>query len=200
MEPHEQDEMLETMSIICDSREQETVRAEKRYKDFGVPWNKRKLDYGDYCYNAVKPNGQFLFPENEQIFPYCTVERKESLDELASCFTHSRARFEREFKRAKEHNARIFLLIENATWENLLNGKYRSQFNSNAFLASLCAWIVRYDLQLIFCKEESSGKIIKELLYRDLKERIARGEFDDCRGDQKESFNAGDSKQDEHIN
>jgi hypothetical protein len=36
---------------------------------------------------------------------------------------------------------------------------------------------VRYDLQLVFCKEETSGKIIKELLYRDLKERIARSEF-----------------------
>jgi len=177
MQAHEQDAMLETMSIICDSRERKSIRAEKRYESFGVSWEQRKLDYGDYCYNAIKPNGEPLFPQNKAVFPYATVERKESLDELASCLTHSRDRFEREFQRAKDHGARIFLLVENATWENLLAGRYRSQFNEKAFFASLCAWLVRYDLQLVFCKEETSGKIIKELLYRDLKERIARSEF-----------------------
>jgi alcohol dehydrogenase YqhD (iron-dependent ADH family) len=30
-------------------------------------------------------------------------------------------------------------------------------------------------------KEKEVGKIIKELLYRDLKERITRGEFDESR-------------------
>ena len=106
------------------------------------------------------------------------IERKMNLDELAQCFTKGRDRFEREFKRAKTNNARIFVLIENGSWEHLLAGRYQSRFNQKAFLASLCAWIVRYDLQLIFCKEESSGKIIKEFLYRDLKERISRGEYD----------------------
>ena len=94
------------------------------------------------------------------------------------CFTKDRERFEKEFQRAKANNARIFLLIENATWENLLNGKYRSRFNQTAFLASLSAWIIRYGLQLIFCKEETSGRLIKEFLFRDLKERIGRGEYD----------------------
>lgn len=172
--------MLKTFTVICDSREQKTAKAEKRYKSFGVDWEKAKLDYGDYTYNAILPNGMPLFNLDEPIYPLATLERKESLDELASCLTHSRDRFEREFKRAKEHNARIFLLVENATWENLLNGKYRSKFNSKAFFASLCAWLVRYDLQLVFCKEDTSGKIIKELLYRDLKQRIERGEFDEC--------------------
>jgi hypothetical protein len=181
MQPHEQDEMLGSMTIICDSREQKTIRSEKRYESFGIPWERRKLDYGDYCYNAMKPNGELLFSEDKPIYPFATVERKESIDELASCFTHSRDRFEREFQRAKDHGARIFLLVENATWENLLAGRYRSQFNEKAFFASLCAWLVRYDLQLVFCKEETSGKIIKELLYRDLKERITRGEFDEGR-------------------
>ena len=180
MQPFEEIEMLNSMSVIYDSREQSTLKAKKRYESFGVPYSRAKLEYGDYTYNALLPSGKHLFDTDKKINPYVTIERKESLDELASCLTHSRDRFEREFKRAKEHNARIFLLVENATWENLLNGKYRSKFNSKAFFASLCAWIVRYDLQLVFCKEDTSGKIIKELLYRDLKERIERGEFDEC--------------------
>lgn len=179
MQPHDEIEMLKSMVVYTDTREQPTKRAFKRYEAFGVPFERKTLSYGDYTYNAQLPSGKWLFDEDKTVSGYAVVERKMDLDELANCLTHSRDRFEREFQRAKEHNARIFLLVEDATWENLMNGKYRSKFNANAYLASLCAWIVRYDLQLVFCKEESSGRIIKELLYRDLKERIERGELDE---------------------
>ena len=178
MELFDQSNMLESMIILVDTREQNTERARRRYATFGVPYTKTTLSYGDYCYNAQLPSGEWLFDMDQPVAAPIVIERKMSLDELAMCFTRERDRFEREFQRAKANNARIFLLIENATWENLLNGKYRSHFNHAAFLASLSAWIIRYDLQLIFCKEETSGRLIKEFLYRDLKERISRGEYD----------------------
>lgn len=178
MDIFEQDAMLQSMQILVDTREQNTERARKRYSTFEVPYSRATLSYGDYCYNAQLPNGEWLFKEGEIVAAPIAIERKMNLDELAMCFTRERDRFEREFQRAKANNARIFLLIENATWENLLNGRYRSRYNQNAFLASLAAWIIRYDLQLIFCKEETSGRLIKEFLYRDLKERIGRGEYD----------------------
>jgi hypothetical protein len=71
----------------------------------------------------------------------------------------------------------MFLVCENASYEGILRGRYKSQFNENAFIASLIAWSIRYDVNVVFCKEESSGRLIKEILYRDLKERIERGEF-----------------------
>lgn len=179
MQPFEEKEMLESMLVLIDTREQPTDRAKRRYETFETPYERKTLSYGDYTYNAKLPDGKWLFDGEEAVKGLAVVERKMNLDELASCLTHSRERFEREFQRAKDHNARIFLLVENATWENLLNGKYRSKFNSKAFFASLCAWIVRYDLQLVFCKEETSGKIIKELLYRDLKQRIEDGYFNE---------------------
>ena len=181
MKAHEETNMLESMVVLIDTREQPTERAKKRYEALEAPYERRTLSYGDYSYNAQLPNGKWLFEDGETVSGYAVVERKMHLDELASCLTHSRERFEREFQRAKDHGARIFLLVENATWENLIAGRYRSKFNEKAFFASLCAWLVRYDLQLVFCKEETSGKIIKELLYRDLKERITRGEFDEGR-------------------
>ena len=178
MDLFEQNMMLQSMTILVDTREQNTDRAQRRYATFGVPYSRATLSYGDYCYNAQLPSGEWLFDTEQLISAPVVIERKMSLDELAMCFTKDRDRFEREFQRAKANNARIFLLIENATWENLLNGKYRSRFNHSAFLASLAAWIIRYDLQLIFCKEETSGRLIKEFLYRDLKERIGRGDYD----------------------
>lgn len=178
METYDQIAMLDSMKILIDTREQPTDKAKKRYESFGVPYERRKLEYGDYTYTAQKPDGSWIFPDSEAVNPLLAIERKMHLDELAGCFTHDRGRFEREFERAKEHDARIILLIEDANWENLLNGRYRSKFNANAFIASICAWTARYDIVLIFCKAESSGRIIHDFLYYDLKERIARGDYD----------------------
>lgn len=178
METYDQIAMLESMTVIVDTREKPTERARKRYESFGVGWCRGKLDYGDYTYNAILPNGKALFNPEESVFPPIAIERKESLDELAMCFTHERSRFDREFTRAKEHNAKIILLVENATWENLLNGRYRSKFSAKAFSASIAAYIARYDITLVFCKAESTGRIIHDLLYYDLRERIMEGYYD----------------------
>ena len=178
MDTYEEIAMLDSMKIFIDSREQPTDRAKKRYESFGVPYERRKLEYGDYTYTAQLPDGSWLYSDSEDINPAIVVERKMNLDELAGCFTHDRERFEREFERAKAHNAKTILLVEDATWENLLNGRYRSKFNPNAFAASLCAYLSRYDIVLIFCKAESTGRIIHDLLYYDLRQRIMEGQYD----------------------
>lgn len=97
-----------------------------------------------------------------------------SLDELALCFGKERARFQREFERSSAAGARVYLLVENATWENLLNGKYRSKLNPDSYFASLLAWSVRYNLVPIFCKAETSGKIIAGILRYELRERLSK--------------------------
>lgn len=177
MTTFEQREVLDTFEILHDSREQDTARAQKRYASFGVPHQKAVLSYGDYTYNATLPDGSKIYNVSDTISPVCAIERKMDLDELAACFTRGRSRFQREFERAQEHGSRIYLLCENSNWENLLNGKYGSRFNANAFAASITAWMVRYNANVIFCKEETSGRIIKEILYRDLKERLENGQY-----------------------
>ena len=177
MDIFEQKQVLDSFQILVDTREQDTERARDRYDRMNVPVFRAKLNYGDYTYNATLPSGETLFDINNNVNPICAVERKMSLDELAMCLGKDRKRFQREFERAKEAGARVILLCENASWENLINGRYRSRLNPNAYLGSLVAWETRYDFQLLFCKEETSGRLIKEYLYRDLKERLERGEF-----------------------
>lgn len=172
-----QKQILQSFEILVDTRERDTKRSKKRYEAFGVPYKKATLEYGDYTYNAELPHGK-IYDISNTISPSCVIERKMNLDELANCFTHGRQRFQREFERAAKNGCRIYLICENANWENLLNGKYRSRFNSNAFAASATAWMIRYNMNVIFCKEETSGRLIKEILFRDLKERLERGEFD----------------------
>lgn len=177
MEIFDQKEVLKSFSVIADTREQPTDKSRRRYASMGVPVERATLDFGDYTWNAVLPDGRPIYDTENRIQPRITIERKESLDELAQCFTRSRDRFRREFQRAADHQARIFLIVENASFEKLVNGRYRSRFNPNAFLASVTAYTVRYNMNLLFCKEDTSGRLIKEILYRDLKERLERGEF-----------------------
>ena len=177
MDIFDQKEVLKHFTVLVDTREQPSKRADKRYEAFGSPYERAKLDCGDYTYNAILPDGSTIHDPTKNVIPLVAVERKMSLDELAQCFTHDRQRFKREFERAQAHGCRIYLLCENSTWENLINGKYRSKFNPKAFIASIIAWQIRYDMQLLFCKEETSGTLIKEILYRDLKERLENGEF-----------------------
>ena len=83
--------------------------------------------YLNYSYNATLPDGTKLYDTAVTVSPGCVVERKMSLDELAACFCKGRSRFTKEFERARESGARIYLIVENASWENLLNGKYRTR-------------------------------------------------------------------------
>lgn len=174
----EVDDCLKSLEIVIDTREQPSKRAQKRYESFCAPHKRQTLSYGDYTYNFTLPSGEKLFSDSETIKGHVVIERKQDLTELSQCFCQSRERFEREFERAKENNATIYLLIEDATWENLINGKYGTRFNANAFFASITAWMARYDIKVIFCKSETSGKLIKEILYRELKERLQRGDYD----------------------
>ena len=177
MNGHEQLEVLSSIEILVDTREQPTKRAMKRYERFGCPFERCTLAYGDYSYNATLPDGTKLYDTAVTVSPGCVIERKMSLDELAACFCKGRSRFTKEFERARESGARIYLIVENASWENLLNGKYRTKMDAKAFTASVIAFMVRFNLNIIFCKEETSGDLIKEILYRDLKERLERGEL-----------------------
>lgn len=178
MDHFEVENILSTFRIIADTREQNTPKAKDRFKAFGVPVERATLKYCDYCANITLPDRGPLYNTSETIIPSCCIERKMSLDELAGCFTRSRERFQREFERAHDAGARVFLLVEGASWESIENHRYRSKLNPKAFKASLDAWMIRYNITPIFCRTDTSGRRIRDILYRDIKERLERGDFD----------------------
>lgn len=176
MDHFEVADALETFRILVDRREQRTPKASERYKSFGVPFEKVTLNYGDYC-ASVMIDGVPIYDQAKAIKPRCVIERKMSLDELASCFTRSRDRFRKEMERATASGCTTYLLVENGSYEGIISHRYKSRYHPKAFLASLLAWTVRYDLKVIFCKSDTSGSLIKEILYRDIKERLERGDY-----------------------
>jgi ERCC4-type nuclease len=175
MIPTDIESCLDSMSILIDTREQPSDKAQKRYTSFGCPYRRQKLEYGDYTYNFILPDGSELYTSDMVIKPKVVIERKMSLEELSNNLTKERARFAREFERAS--GASVYLLIESGSWRHIMTGKYKTRFNSNAFFAGLTAFQARYRLQIVFCPPELSGRMIKEILFRELKERLEKGEY-----------------------
>lgn len=167
MTPFELRAALESMTLIVDTREQPTKRLDKRLEICGLPHERRKLDVGDYSCVCQLPDGNEL-----DFSKHVVVERKMNLDELCQCFGRGRKRFEREFERARESRTKIYLLVEGGNWEKAYNGKYRSLMKPQALIASIDAYRARYGMQLDFCKEETTGKVIHDILYRELKEYL----------------------------
>ena len=171
MNPVDIKSVLEKAVLLVDTREQDTPALHRRLERIGLPHRREKLYSGDYSIASEIDGAEITLSQT------VATERKMSLDELAMCFGTDRQRFVKEFDRAKDSGMRLYLLVENASYENLYNHKYRSKLNPNAFIASLFAWMARYDCRVIFCKEETAPRIIHDVLYRELKERLERGEF-----------------------
>lgn len=158
---------LDTFTILVDSREHDTEKFHQRIASFGCPVIKTKLDFGDYSAQVTLPSG-VIYNLSDEV----CIERKYSLDELANCYATSRERFKREFERAKAKDAKVYILIEQATWEKAYKGYYRSKMKPQALVASMTTWMARYDTPILMCTSEASGKLIYDVLYREMKEAL----------------------------
>lgn len=166
MHPAEIEDVMKTFTILTDTREQPTERAKLRYKQFGCPYKRQKLDFGDY--------GAAIYLNGKELIVPAKIERKMNLTEICGNFTQERARFTREFERAAEAKEKIIILVENSSWEMAYAGQYRSHMHPNSLIASMLAWLARYNCQIIMCKSETSGRIIKDILFREAREMLER--------------------------
>ena len=173
MTPFDLEKTLSTMTIICDSREHPTAEAKKRWESFGVPYRIHGLRSGDYTAEFVLPNGETFSLENHAV-----IERKLGISEICGNFCQNRARFIREFERIKEAGAKAYVVIEGASWEAIYNHRYHSKMSPQALVASLTAWMARYNAHIIFCRAETFPKLCREILYREAKEILANMEVD----------------------
>lgn len=158
---------LRSFTILVDTREQPTPRYKERLAAMGVPCERVKLDFGDYSARVTLPDGSTY-----DLKKIVSVERKMDIDELCACFCKGRKRFTNEFERAKEAGAIMYLLIEGATWERMYKGDYNSLMKPSALIGSLSAWCARYDCKPVFCQPHTSGRLIRDILYHEMKARL----------------------------
>ena len=159
---------LENIKIIVDTREKENKNILQYLSNKNIPYIRRKLDFGDYSYMIDD-----LSYENE-----FSIERKMSLTELSGNIAQYRDRFERELQRAKESNAKLILLVENGSYDDILQHNYKTDLKEKSYIASLFSFTHRYGLDINFIERKYAGLFIYHACYYHARERLKESEHE----------------------
>lgn len=150
--------LLSSMVVLIDTREQVNQHIEDYMISNSIPYRAEKLEIGDYA--ALIPQNIEFGIYRDIYFP-CVIERKNSIDELASSIKEER--FENELIRAQK--SRFTLLVE-GSYSDLVHGNYRSQYNPKALLARIKTFEARYRFNTTFLQNKQlSGHFIYTHLY-----------------------------------
>lgn len=94
---------LKSVTILCDTREQQNSHIITALDDMGVSHESRKLDFGDYSFKV----------EDKDFSLQCVVERKANVNELWGNISADRERFEKEIATMHAVTGAANLIIEN---------------------------------------------------------------------------------------
>ena len=148
--------------LIVDSREKWTQpgNSDEHLKSYfgkhGIEYEVRKLDCGDY-----------MLEEN----PLLTVDRKQSLEELARNLMNRKdsSRFWREVRRCHDSGIKLVVLIESGPAVLDINQvpRWRSKYSpvtGRRLIDEMIRLEMSYGVRWVFCSKRSTGKMICEIL------------------------------------
>lgn len=163
----EVDRIIASMTILVDTREQKNDHITGYFDKAGIPWKQKALKYGDYSFFLPADEGLSL-PRDTYFDNDIIVERKGSLEELSGNFSKERDRLEKEFAMAPKTKV---LLIENASYDKMINGQYKTQYSNKSFWGSLHTMWHRYNIPAFFMQDKAySGFFIRGYFTYYLKE------------------------------
>jgi hypothetical protein len=100
------------------------------------------------------------------------IERKHNLDELSGNLAQNRDRFERELERAQTDGAKLILMVEDGSWDKIIEHKYRTELSEKSYLASLFTFVHRYNIDIQFIPAYFAGMFIYSQFYYFLREEL----------------------------
>lgn len=171
----------ENFMIIYDSREQNNSHILESFESEKIKYKKQTIKEGDYT--AVITKRPEMGIDRDIYFPV-SVERKNSIDEIASNFsdkvdTRDDVRLERELIRAKAKGIKIFLIVEDPNgWRTIQGGKFRSLFTSKALTGKLTKTEVRYLNGTTFTDRKDAAFHIWRLLYYSVRDYLQGGNLE----------------------
>lgn len=168
----EMKEILKSINILIDTREQENKHVIDSFDKNKIPWRNQKLDIGDY--SCFVPENEGLGISRPFYFDkVLSIERKNSLEELSGNIAQDRQRFEDELLRSGK--TQFVLMIEKGSFEDILNGNYSTGLKAKSFYASLMTFKFRYGIDINFVSRSFSGDFIYSTFYYKLRELLKEG-------------------------
>lgn len=140
------DKLCKSITVLVDTREKSNQHIIDWFDKKKIPWKSKALTNGDYSFFV--PADETLHIQRDLYFDKeIMVERKRNLDEVGSNFTTYRTRFEEEMA---TYPGKKYLLLENSTYGQIVQGDYRNKLSEKAFLASVHTFNHRYDLEIVY--------------------------------------------------
>lgn len=150
-----------TLTVLHDTREQQNGHILAWLDKAGIAHRRKALATGDY--SIMVPACQELGLLRDIYFG-AAVERKNSVDELVET-VKQRARFENELIRGQRLGFFAVVVEDAAGYSKMVEGNYRSRYNSKALQASVAALSLRYGCPVYFIPAEYSARWIYTHLY-----------------------------------
>lgn len=149
--------LTKSMIVLVDSREKKNSHILDYFRKQKIPFQTEKLEYGDYSFMIpAAAAGEDIYFHRDVI-----IERKASLEELSGNLAQERERFEREFLKARNDNAKIYLMVEDmGGYSSIISHKYNTQLTPVSFMSSLKTFEHRFDANIQFISPEYAGYYI----------------------------------------
>lgn len=137
-------ELAKKFTLIIDTREQLTERFRRRVEAFdalSVPYERRKLEVGDYSAVLKLPNGEVM-----DFTSLISIERKADINELLQSWFSDRKRFLAELQKAKKMGCKLYVAIEDGSYEELGRGEYTKNVKPSIAVSTYHAHEMRYNV------------------------------------------------------
>lgn len=152
----EEKKLLSSIVILVDTREKVNNHIIEYFDKYGIPYKKKAMAQGDYSFYV--PQNEELSVQRDIYFDNeIFIERKANLDELSNNLSNERANFEEEFAIARAKTK--YLLVENANYQDVVTGNYRTQYNKKSFIGSLHSFNHKYNLQIVFMPDNTFSPV-----------------------------------------
>lgn len=151
--------------MLVDTREKVNQHLTDYYDSKGIRWKSKKLCHGDY--SAILEKDIDLGIAKDITFENSiVVERKNSLNELSANLTTGRKQFDNELMRSKQAGTKIVLMVEGASYDDIVHHRYPTQLNPMSYIASLRSFQAKYsNLHLEFTSKALAGNSTYYLVY-----------------------------------
>ena len=139
-------EIIKSMVILIDTREKKNDHIISYLDKAKIMYKNKALPYGDYSF-LIPENQDLSIPRDIVFYNDIVIERKGSLEELSGNLTKERDRLEKEFALSPQNKV---LIIENGSYDDIVNGNYKTEYNNKSYWASLHSLWHKYNMPIFF--------------------------------------------------
>ena len=154
-------ELLSRLVILVDTREGKNSQIIEYFNINNIKYQNRALKTGDYSF-MIECCPELGFVRDMYYSDTVCIERKNSVSEIAGNFCEKDDRFLKELNRMI-NIPNCYILIENDSLQDIIDGNYKSKLNSLSLRRSLLTTQKRSGFYLYFVKSESMGQMIYEI-------------------------------------